>query len=209
MKKSAGFFAVVVFILSLLALVLAYASDGFVQQILISAFGSLLGISIALYIVNIYLDFRSRKLIAGPVYFLLSTPVGRFHDDLFIEAGRTKFGKAAFNQLLDEFQQNGRAANSFSPENRAKFKEMILDQKSEILATLEELDLRLSDTTAVLGWNFDPAVTSSSVMAKIEIAKLKEAIAMNGEDDALLIESFFNVDASSNGAHDKLSKYLK
>ena len=80
--------------IGLLVCVVAYWLSPFFQGLSVSVGVTLLGFSLALAIVNGYLNTEEKKRAAVPLMKMISPAFSQLHNDYLIEKGRLEFGGA-------------------------------------------------------------------------------------------------------------------
>lgn len=167
----------------------------------LGASSAFFSVAIAVFVASVFLDYSARKKASGPLLLLVNTPIKKFHDDFFIQAGWDEFGKAEFGRHIDVFQENGRNCDAWSPEVRQRMVDLVERQEAEMVETLEQIDARLTDLINVLGWSFDPNIIGAAIQAKLNIAEFYSITPPKDDGDKRKrVELFFNIDASSNAS---------
>jgi hypothetical protein len=209
MKDKTAWLAGASGLISLALLYAGYRTTGFQQDVLVSLFSTFLGAAIGLAVVNVFLDRRSKRIAAMPLAQLIQGPIAQFHDDFFITLGRNKFGTARFNELIDDYQNNGRDPVALSPEQRQGISEIIDEHKDRILQVTSDIDARLTDLINVLGWSFDANIISSALTCKQNISQFRAHIDPDTDRDRLRrIEMYLDIDAAAGGALERLYNVL-
>jgi hypothetical protein len=183
---------------AVVALVAAYYAGSFAQQALLNVFGTALSAAVGLFIVNVVLDKKSRRIAAGPLMQLIHEPITYYHNDLVIEAGRNKFGIPNYSKITDAYNANRGNPQVLSQSERIMFNELIEENITEINACIDDIDSRLSDMINVLGWSYDAKIISSALHCKRNILGFKSlANPANDAEKLRRIEYYIDIDTSS------------
>lgn len=183
---------------AMIALLAAYYAGSFVQQALLNVFGTALSAAVGLFIVNVVLDKKSRRIAAGPLMQLIHEPITYYHNDLVIEAGRNKFGIPNYGKITAAYNNNGGNPQVLSQPERAMFNELIEENIVEINSCIDDIDSRLSDLINVLGWSYDAKIISAALHCKRNILGFKSLSNPVSDTEKLKrIEYYIDIDTSS------------
>lgn len=197
LKKQIIWIASAFGLLSLFALYIGITSEGKISEFSVSIFTTFLSLSIGLFLVNVFIDQKSRKVAAAPLARLVSLPIMSFHND-FIKWGREKFGTADFNRILDIYSENNGDPIALSPDQRSRMSQIIVENKDLINDHFRLIDERMSDLINVLGWSFDAKIISAALNCKQNIAEFYENLdAVSDAESLTRIEMLFDTDSSS------------
>jgi hypothetical protein len=184
----------------------AYYANGYWQNLLLSVFGAFLSVLIALIVVNILLDRKSRKVAAGPLLGLVQDAIANFHNNYFMKVTIEHFGSADFKILLGKYSSNKANPNCFSPDERHKLAAMIEKNIIPMKEALSSVDDKLSVLVSVLGWSYDAKIIAAALTCKRNIAQFLSI--SNGEDADLSLrrtELYLDIDASAAAVIDMLA----
>lgn len=208
LKKYILWIAVGFAFLTIAAFLAALGSDGFLSNAFLGIFSAFLSVTLALILVNIFIDQRSRRVAAAPLARLVSPPIIRFHND-FITWGRDRFGTARFNAMIDTYQDNGHDPVAFSPEERSGMSDMIDKNRDGVEKHFGIIDARMSDLIDVLGWSFDAKIISAALDCKQNIAEFLANIEPLDElQRNKRVEMYLDTDAASGAVLQRLYEVL-
>lgn len=195
---------------AVVSLVSAYFTDTtFWQSTLISLGTTLLGLGLAILLVNHTLLSSDKKLAAGPVLKLISPNMSKLHNELFLNHLHEKLGKNQFQELLKIYQDHKRDPRAFSPEQRDVLHGAIISRRDEILAVHDLLQEQFRELTALLGWSFDSTIVGAALDARISFATFRGASSDTSDDSKRsVIESFLDGEAAAFKVLERLAEHF-
>jgi hypothetical protein len=199
-RRAAVFYFLGFVLLTVVSGFFTASQSGLAQQFGLAIFSASLSVAMAVAIVNLLLDQKSRKLAAGPLARLVSLPIVKHHNAQILW-GREKFGTADFNKLIDKYESNGHNPIAFSPSERDQFAQMISENIKDIESHHTVIEERLREMIGVLGWSFDAKIIAAALNCQQNIADFR----LNNppEDDNArlkLIEMYIDIDSSATTA---------
>lgn len=209
MQKLAYWIVLVFAILTTLSFAGAYAATGFLQNLALSFGSAFLSITLAISLVNLLLDQKSRKTAALPLARLVSLPIMAYHND-HVDWCRNAFGIDEFEKMLGKYEKNNKDPIAFSPMEREVISNLIDAKMENILQHYDFIYERLQGMIGVLGWSFDADIISAALHCQQNIAEFRENMNPDDEKQKLKrIEMFFDVDSSSGGVLMRLFEVLE
>ncbi len=173
---------------------------GLAQQFAFSVFSAALSVTMAIAIVNVILDQKSRRLAAGPLARLVALPITDHHNSQ-ITWGREKFGTADFNALITKYEANGHNPIAFSPVERDQIDEMIDANIGDIEDQHNLIEERLREMIGVLGWSFDARIIAAALTCQQNIAEFNQNNPpIDDETKLKRIEMYIDIDSSATAA---------
>lgn len=137
---------------------------------LIELSGVLLGLGIAVLVVDYYLTSSEKQVAAEPLLKLVEPNVTKLHNELFVQYGRQRFGKDKFESLIDLYQKHDANPEAFAPDQLDEIYEALFEKKDELNRVYEALQEQLRELTLLLGWRFDADITHAALAARLNYA---------------------------------------
>lgn len=200
-------------ILSVIVGVALAVAGMFIPQPYISGFianlaTTFFGLGVGLYIVNIYLDRKSRKTAVTSLLRLIAPSIQAHHNALLTEAWN-RFGKPQWGEIMDRYADNDGDPRALTPDERHTIYEMVKAKKAMYEVRFTTLEAELKELAVILGWSFDPSILGASFNCRYAIAKLRAATFDDSEDSTLVVcEQFLDVDFTSSQIFHRLVELL-
>lgn len=198
------------FLLSIMLAIFAYWQTGYWQSLQLSISSVLLGFSIAVLMINGFMNIRERKKSALVLLKFIHKDVATLYN-LSLEKGRDKFGLEDWNSVVEAVNNARRDKDSLSPEKRNKIIEILSENEQEIDKLTSSIDDLFREVTYIIGWNFHPKITRDCLQARMEISRYKSLWAEGIADEESKKEIamlFFAFNANSGAVLDALGDML-
>lgn len=174
-----------------------FASSAYIGGLLANIASTFLGLSIGLYIVNIYLDRESKRAAVTSLLKLIAPSIQGHHNALLHEAWN-RFGKPQWGEIIGRYTENGGDPRALTPEERQKIYDMVKAGKVKYDSTFTTLEAELKELALILGWSFDPGILSASFNCRYAITKLRAATFDDSEEAKLEVcEHFLDTEFTS------------
>ena len=193
-------------ILALLLLLIAFVlgtigyflAASYLQSLLANVATTLLGLAVALFLVNYYLASSEKAEAAAPLVKLINRAIGELHNDLFVRHWNNQFGIAKAKELLAVYDKNKRNRNAFSPDQRDQIHAAIMTRKDDLLRVYDVLIDQFRELSMITGWSFDPAVTAAALEARLNFVKFKSLCSASDPDSkSQIIEAYLDGEAAA------------
>lgn len=191
--------AIVFLIVGFLMLILGkHEANQYYQSLWANASITTLGFGVALFVVNFYLDRKSRKKALAALFELVGPPLHELTNALVKEA-HDRFGEHDFDGLTDAYQNGNWRATALNREQRLALYDLVAQNRNVFLPLLEKLNESLREFCFVVGWSFDPQVLFLAFSCRAAAKKVKSCkFDHTDEDVKALCEGF--LDASLHSA---------
>lgn len=210
MRKPAKAIGYVILVAALGFILGAYGlAPGFWQSLLLGLGTTLIGLGLAVLVVNHLLTSADKRAAAKPLAKLILPHVRKLHNDLFIEHGRQTFGRDRFESLIDLYQKHQRDPIAFAPEDRQALYAAIEAEKDDLSRVFDTLNEQLRELMILLGWSFDAQIVATAMEARLNYATFR-AITWDGTEDTqrTAIESFFDAEGATSAVLSRLLDHL-
>lgn len=177
-----------------------YLPAGYIQDLILGLCTTLLGLGLGIILVNKYLSASDKRIAAIPLLKLIHPNIIRLHNDLFLEAGRSAFGKDKLESLIDILQKHKRSAQAFTPQDRDALYTHIMSMRADLIEQYDLLGDQFRELSTIIGWSFDPRIVAAALEARLQFAAFKTARYADDtspEEKIKVIEAFFNGEAAS------------
>jgi hypothetical protein len=184
-------------------------SDQYRQSVLIELMSTMLGLSLGLFLVNVYLERRNRRDAVRPLLALVAPSIQRNHNDLLSAAWGT-FGKPQFGELLRRYMGNNGDPQALSPAERDSLYGLVKGQLAALQTQLDRLDADLRELTYMLGWSFKPTILRSAFACRHSIQQLRLVTFDDSAESKLrACEHFLDVDIHAFSTFNALVELLE
>ncbi len=183
-------------------------SNPFQEAWLIELASLALGLSLALFIVNIYLDRKSRRAAVTPLLMLVAPSI-RDHNNAFLKDVWDLFGKPQFDALMRRYAEYHRDPKALSSDERERLYAHIKSRWAPLAPVLDRLDNDLRELSMLLGWSFSSRVLGSCFACRFAIASLRQ-ITFDDSSEAKLraVEQYLDIASSAFAVFDALVHML-
>ncbi len=189
--------------------ILASKLIGYWQSFLINISTVGLSLSIGLMVVNHFLNLQDKRRAAHPLLRMIAPSITKFHNEFFIEAGRSRFGIPAFKALINAYETNRRDPKAFTPEQRDGLYQMIKDSRDQLFPVLDTIHEQLKEISFILGWSFSPKIMRDSLDSRLNISKLRNLPFDDSVECKLsACELLLDTDADTGGVMRELTSLL-
>lgn len=182
---------------------------GYLQSLVAGASTTVIGLGLAVLVVNYYFSASDKRAAAIPLLKLIDPNVTELHNALFVGHWTDRFGTAKATDLIRIYQTNRRNPRAFSPEQCSEIHSVILDKKDELLRVHELLGEQFRELATMTGWSFDPMVTGTSLEARLNFVTFKAVCDKSDIDSKYkLVEAYLDGEAAATGTYDLLARHL-
>ncbi len=153
MKK---YLVLTAFILFLVIGFIAYCvQDAFFKHFLISISITFFSVSVAILVINIYLEKNKRKNAIASLFGLANDSMVEYHN-YFIALVITQFGKTEFYDIWRSYLESHGDIKVLKPNDRTKLFNVLKDNKEVFSNYFSELENTLLELSTLVGWDLDP-----------------------------------------------------
>jgi hypothetical protein len=171
MKHSIVFIPIIGIALGIVGFILSYFVQNNTTVALIQHLSSCsIEISIAIIIVNIYLERKSKQDAIYSILQYSDTNIIQFHNKL-LDFMWTKFGKNEWGDLIAEYVDGDSEPEVILPERRNNIYEIIETNYNALSLNIRNLESTLIEMTYLIGWNLDADLLKLSIDARTSINK--------------------------------------
>ncbi len=208
MKGKEWMLAIVTMVISLGFAIGGYFSTGYWQSLFINLATTTLGLTLALVVINVYLDLNTRKDAIKPLLKLVKPTIQEHHNALLNKAWAS-FGKPQFAELIDRYSENNGDPRSLAPQERETLYKMIKEDKDALFARISTLEAELKELALLLGWSFKPGILRASFSCRYAIVRLK-TVNFDDSDQSKLdaCEHFLDLDIAAHSVFHQLVEFL-
>lgn len=197
-------------VLCIVCAIAAYrVSEPFWQPLFISASTVFFASAWGVLLINIYLDIRSRRDAVTALYLISEDALLNVHNN-FLDLMWSRFGRARFAEIVDQYTSNDGDPQALSPEDRDKFYREISDNREEVLAVMNDLEKTLDELCRLAGWNLDARILASALFSRKAISKFR-SVEFDDTDESKLsvVEQLFDADIHASDVRDRLLKLAR
>ncbi|GAB5562655.1 MAG: hypothetical protein SynsKO_43020 [Synoicihabitans sp.] len=181
--------------------------DAYYQAIMGSAGITLIGLSLAIVIVNYYLDKKNKVRALTALFELVGPSLHRLTNTL-VKIAHDEFGQTGFDEITDNYQRGDWKPTSLSREQRNKLYELLKSNKNDLSKIVSEMDEALKEFCSVVGWSFDSTILFRAFTCRASISKLKRVNYDDTDEEVKVVcELYLDIALHSNGIYKKLSPY--
>lgn len=161
-------------------------ADPYSQSIYANGGVSLVGLAVALWIVNIYLDRRSRSAAKHALFELVGESLSEINNR-FVGYAHDHFGQQKFDDLTAVFLRNERKATALSREQRSELWKLVQENRSSLDPLIDQLDGELKELCGLVGWSFDSRILYIAISCRAAIAKYVRYKSGATDDDVKIV----------------------
>lgn len=186
-----------------------FVPPSFWQNAIVGIASTLLGLGLAVLVVNSFLMSHDKKAAAKPLLQMIAPTVRELHNELFLDLGYDKFGKDKFHSMMDLYKKHKGDPECFAPEDRTALYQSLEENRSELNRTYSLLAEQFREMTLMLGWSFDAQITQVAMSARLTFSQFQVLKWDSSKQDQLdAVEAFFDADVMSNQLFSVLATYL-
>jgi hypothetical protein len=179
-------FSIIALIVGIVVLILgAHQKDTYIQSLYANGGVTFIGLAVALWIVNIYLDRRSRNAAKHALFELVGESLSDINNK-FLRCAHDYYGSPKLDELTDTFQKNERSATALSLNQRAELWRLLQNNSTTLDPLLQRLDGELKELCNLVGWSFDPRLLYLAVSCRTAIAQYTRTKSGTSDDDIKL-----------------------
>jgi len=160
-----------------------FAPETFWQPLLINLATVFFGASLAILLVNIYLERDARKQAVQALLALASEGIGDFHNT-FLDIIWTKFGKDDFGDPRTKYKKADGDIMVLTPEQRKGVYDLAKEHQTRLNPLLERLDQSLAEAVALVGWSLDHRFLTQALQARSAIRRYR-SIDLDDSDESI------------------------
>lgn len=187
MKKAV---AVVLGILGITCIVGARFLVDYYQSLLLASGFMLLGVSVAILVINHYLAMDEKRAATLPLLRTISPAIADFHNNL-LKSAFTYFGKDEFSSLIDKYVDDNGDPRAFTPEERNRVAAMVEQEYPLISPTLDRMENDLKELNMVIGWSLNPKVAGEACECRLSISRLRTEMGLGEKKDSMRVAEHF------------------
>lgn len=143
---------------------------------------SLVVLGVGILSINLYLESASKRDVAKALSYLSLTPICHYLN-AWVSRCKAVFGRDAYAKIWKELIAAKQDVNALQKDVRKKIYE-IYANSTDIRERIFDLETTLAELTRIIGWDLDPKLLTSILVARTEIIRLKSVV-LDGSDRSI------------------------